>query len=83
MTSWLSQIEVNEIDRRMDAFMGTEIITGNVMWRVGDRVHHTKFGIGEVQRVEGDQLTVRFGTQEKRLVPEIAPISKVLEGNSQ
>ena len=77
------QIEVNEIDRRMDALMGTEIITGNTMWRVGDRVHHTKFGIGEVKRVEDDHLTVRFGTHDKHLVPEIAPISRLPEKTGQ
>jgi DNA helicase-2/ATP-dependent DNA helicase PcrA len=43
----------------------------------GERVRHNKFGVGEVVDARGGKVVVRFGTEEKTFVPELAPLSKV------
>jgi DNA helicase-2/ATP-dependent DNA helicase PcrA len=45
-------------------------------FRAGERVRHAKFGVGEVVEAGGGKVVVRFGTQERVFVPEIAPLSK-------
>jgi DNA helicase-2/ATP-dependent DNA helicase PcrA len=49
---------------------------GTPTFRAGERVRHTKFGVGEVVEAGGGKVVVRFGTQERVFVPEIAPLSK-------
>jgi DNA helicase-2/ATP-dependent DNA helicase PcrA len=39
-------------------------------------VRHAKFGVGEVVEAGGGKVVVRFGTQERVFVPEIAPLTK-------
>jgi DNA helicase-2/ATP-dependent DNA helicase PcrA len=46
-------------------------------FRVGEKVRHSKFGVGEVVEAASDKLVVDFGGQQKALVPEIAPLVKV------
>jgi DNA helicase-2/ATP-dependent DNA helicase PcrA len=48
-------------------------------YRAGERVRHAKFGVGEVVEAGDGKVVVRFGTQERIFVPEIAPLSSVLE----
>jgi DNA helicase II / ATP-dependent DNA helicase PcrA len=45
-------------------------------YRAGERVRHARFGIGEVVEAGGGRVVVRFGTQERVFVPEIAPLTK-------
>ena len=42
----------------------------------GEKVRHAKFGVGEVVEAGAGKIVVRFGTEERTLVPEIAPLSK-------
>jgi DNA helicase II / ATP-dependent DNA helicase PcrA len=51
--------------------------SGVATYRAGERVRHAKFGVGEVVEAGGGKVVVRFGTQERIFVPEIAPLSKV------
>ena len=51
--------------------------SGVASYRAGERVRHAKFGVGEVVEAGGGKVVVRFGTQERIFVPEIAPLSKV------
>ena len=44
-----------------------------------EKVEHPTFGIGQIVKVEGDILTVRFANGEKRLAASIAPLRKVEE----
>ncbi len=46
-------------------------------YRAGERVRHAKFGEGEVVEASGGKVVVRFGTEQKTFVPELAPLSKV------
>jgi DNA helicase-2/ATP-dependent DNA helicase PcrA len=50
---------------------------GTPAFRAGERVRHAKFGVGEVVEAGEGKVVVRFGTQERIFVPEIAPLSKV------
>jgi DNA helicase-2/ATP-dependent DNA helicase PcrA len=50
--------------------------SGTTAYRAGERVRHAKFGVGEVVEAGGGKVVVRFGTQERIFVPEIAPLSK-------
>ncbi len=50
---------------------------GVASYRAGERVRHTKFGVGEVVEAGEGKVVVRFGAQERIFVPEIAPLSKV------
>ncbi|WP_420542074.1 DNA helicase PcrA [Rubrobacter naiadicus] len=45
-------------------------------YRAGEKVRHAKFGLGEVVEARGGRVVVRFGTEERTFVPEIAPLSK-------
>jgi DNA helicase II / ATP-dependent DNA helicase PcrA len=46
-------------------------------YRAGEKVRHARFGVGEVVEAGAGRVVVRFGTQERVFVPEIAPLSKV------
>ena len=54
----------------------TRAASGTSEYRAGERVRHTKFGVGEVVEAGGGRIVVRFGTQERTFVPELAPLSK-------
>jgi DNA helicase-2/ATP-dependent DNA helicase PcrA len=45
-------------------------------FQTGERVRHAKFGVGEVVEAGDGKVVVRFGTQERIFVPELAPLSK-------
>ncbi len=45
-------------------------------YRAGEKVRHAKFGDGEVVEAGAGKVVVRFGTEEKTFVPELAPLSK-------
>jgi DNA helicase II / ATP-dependent DNA helicase PcrA len=46
-------------------------------YKAGEKVRHTKFGVGEVVEAGVGKVVIRFGTEERTFVPEIAPLSKV------
>src|SRR5215203_6046050 len=46
-------------------------------YRTGEKVRHVRFGIGEVVEAASGRIVIRFGTEERTFVPEIAPLSKV------
>jgi ATP-dependent DNA helicase UvrD/PcrA len=48
-----------------------------VAYKAGERVRHTRFGVGEVVEAGVGKVVIRFGTEERTFVPEIAPLSKV------
>jgi DNA helicase-2/ATP-dependent DNA helicase PcrA len=50
---------------------------GGTQYRAGERVRHAKFGVGEVVEAGAGRIVIRFGTEERTFVPEIAPLSKV------
>lgn len=50
--------------------------SGESPYKAGERVRHAKFGVGDVVEAEPGRLVVRFGAEEKVLVPEIAPLSR-------
>jgi len=45
-------------------------------YSAGEKVRHAKFGVGEVVEAQGGKVVVRFGSQERIFVPELAPLSK-------
>jgi DNA helicase-2/ATP-dependent DNA helicase PcrA len=45
-------------------------------YSAGERVRHAKFGVGEVVEAQEGKVVVRFGSQERIFVPELAPLSK-------
>ncbi len=49
---------------------------GSTSFSAGEKVRHAKFGVGEVIESGAGKIVVRFGTEERTLVPEIAPLSK-------
>ena len=49
-------------------------------YRVGDAVRHRRFGPGEVTATRDGTIVVKFGTQERIFVPEIAPLTKMGQG---
>ena len=51
--------------------------SGGTEYRAGERVRHAKFGVGEVVEAGAGRIVIRFGTEERTFVPEIAPLSKV------
>ena len=51
--------------------------SSRTQYRAGERVRHAKFGVGEVVEAGAGRIVIRFGTQERTFVPEIAPLSKV------
>ncbi|MDQ3438392.1 MAG: ATP-binding domain-containing protein, partial [Actinomycetota bacterium] len=52
-------------------------VSGGTAYRTGERVRHAKFGVGEVVEAAPGRVVIRFGTEERTFVPEIAPLSKV------
>jgi DNA helicase-2/ATP-dependent DNA helicase PcrA len=46
-------------------------------YATGQRVRHTHFGEGVVQRSDGQTVTVRFGSAERRLRAALAPMEVV------
>jgi DNA helicase-2/ATP-dependent DNA helicase PcrA len=51
--------------------------SGMESYRAGEKVRHAKFGVGEVVEASAGKVVVRFGREEKTLVPEFARLSKV------
>jgi DNA helicase-2/ATP-dependent DNA helicase PcrA len=51
--------------------------SGETRYRAGERVRHARFGVGEVVEAGAGRIVIRFGTEERTFVPEIAPLSKV------
>lgn len=49
----------------------------SVVFKVGERVRHTRFGVGEVVDSQAGKVVVRFGVQEKVFVPDLAPLSRI------
>jgi len=45
-------------------------------YSAGEKVRHAKFGVGEVVEAQEGKVVVRFGSQERIFVPELAPLSK-------
>ena len=45
-------------------------------YNAGEKVRHTKFGVGEVVEAGAGKVVVRFGTQERIFVPELAPLRR-------
>jgi DNA helicase-2/ATP-dependent DNA helicase PcrA len=52
-------------------------VSGETAYRTGERVRHARFGVGEVVEAASGRIVIRFGTEERTFVPEIAPLSKV------
>jgi DNA helicase-2/ATP-dependent DNA helicase PcrA len=52
-------------------------VSGRTAYKTGEKVRHTKFGVGEVVEAGVEKVVIRFGTEERTFVPEIAPLSKV------
>jgi DNA helicase II / ATP-dependent DNA helicase PcrA len=50
---------------------------GGVAYKAGERVKHAKFGVGEVVESGVGKVVIRFGTEERTFVPEIAPLSRI------
>ena len=48
----------------------------NAAFSAGERVRHAKFGVGEVVEAQDGKVVVRFGSEERIFVPELAPLSK-------
>ena len=63
--------------RSVRAWRVRESSSGGVAYRAGERVRHTKFGVGEVVEAGVGKVVIRFGTEERTFVPEIAPLSRV------
>ena len=51
--------------------------SGETHYRAGERVRHAKFGVGEVVEAGAGRIVIRFGTEERTFVPEIAPLSRI------
>jgi DNA helicase-2/ATP-dependent DNA helicase PcrA len=51
--------------------------SGGAAYKAGERVRHTKFGVGEVVETGVGKVVIRFGTEERTFVPEIAPLSRI------
>ena len=52
-------------------------VSGETAYKTGERVRHARFGVGEVVEAASGRIVIRFGTEERTFVPEIAPLSKV------
>jgi DNA helicase-2/ATP-dependent DNA helicase PcrA len=52
-------------------------VSGGTAYKAGEKVRHTRFGVGEVVEAGVGKVVIRFGTEERTFVPEIAPLSKV------
>jgi DNA helicase-2/ATP-dependent DNA helicase PcrA len=53
-----------------------EEAVASVAFSTGERVRHAKFGVGEVVEAQDGKVVVRFGSEERIFVPELAPLSK-------
>ena len=53
------------------------VASGASTFAPGEKVRHAKFGVGEVVEASAGKVVIRFGAEQKTLVPEIAPLSKV------
>lgn len=51
--------------------------SGAESYRAGEKVRHAKFGVGVVIEASAGKVVVRFGAEEKTLVPEFARLGKV------
>ena len=51
-------------------------IPDSAAFSAGERVRHAKFGVGEVVEAQDGKVVVRFGSEERIFVPELAPLSK-------
>jgi DNA helicase II / ATP-dependent DNA helicase PcrA len=51
-------------------------VSGGSAYRTGEKVRHAKFGVGEVVEAGAGRIVIRFGTEERTFVPEIAPLSR-------
>jgi DNA helicase-2/ATP-dependent DNA helicase PcrA len=47
-----------------------------VGYSAGEKVRHAKFGVGEVVEAQDGKVVVRFGSEERIFVPELAPLLK-------
>lgn len=67
--------------RHFGEIAGGRSLNNSVSYSMGDKVKHNIFGLGEVKAVSpmgGDALlTVKFGKEEKRLMANFAPLTKV------
>ncbi|MDQ4106469.1 MAG: UvrD-helicase domain-containing protein, partial [Actinomycetota bacterium] len=52
------------------------VSSGPAAYRAGERVRHARFGEGEVVEASDGKVVVRFGTEQKTFVPDLAPLSK-------
>ena len=51
-----------------------------VVWHVGDRLNHKRWGLGTVMEVKGEIITISFANPEagtKKFMAKIAPINKI------
>ncbi len=55
---------------------GAQPASDTPRFRAGDRVRHAKFGDGEILESGAGKVVVRFGTEVKTLVPELARLSR-------
>jgi DNA helicase II / ATP-dependent DNA helicase PcrA len=53
------------------------VASGVTEYRAGERVRHARFGVGEVVEAGAARIVIRFGTEERTFVPEIAPLSRI------
>lgn len=74
--------EIEEIIYGMNDIQ-TNTIFNKTNYQIGNRVHHTKWGVGEVILVKGyrdsQELTIEFPepTGRKHLIAKYAPVSKI------
>ena len=54
----------------------SEEALASAAFSAGERVRHAKFGVGEVVEAQDGKVVVRFGSEERIFVPELAPLSK-------
>jgi DNA helicase-2/ATP-dependent DNA helicase PcrA len=54
----------------------SEGAVASAAFSAGERVRHAKFGVGEVVEAQDGKVVVRFGSEERIFVPELAPLSK-------
>ncbi len=64
-------------DGRGRSSAGARTSSGGASFAPGEKVRHAKFGVGEVVEASAGKVVIRFGAEQKTLVPEIAPLSKV------
>ena len=68
----------NQFDGSISSFMHTAKNCNVSGYMVGDRVFHSKFGVGFITKIEGDTATIDFdGFGNKMLSLKFAPIKKL------